>query len=96
MCNYHDIYLKIDVLLLADIFQSFWENALDKYGLDPLWYYSTSGLVWDALFLTTGQKLELITDQDMYMMIEQGLRGGISMVSRRYTKANNPGMGESK
>src|SRR5439155_542959 len=63
-------------------------------GLDSLWYYSTPGLAWDALFLTTGQKLELITDQDMYMMIEQGLRGGISMVSRRHAKANNPGMGE--
>ena len=96
MRDYHDIHLKTDVLLLADIFQSFRENALDKYGLDPFWYYSTSGLAWDALFLTTGQKLELITDQDMYMMIEQGLRGGISMVSRRYAKANNPGMGEGK
>ena len=96
MRDYHDIYLKTDVLLLADIFQSFRENALDKYGLDPLWYYSTPGLAWDALFLTTGQKLELITNQDMYMMIEQGLRGGISMVSRRYAKANNPGMGEGK
>ena len=71
-------------------------SGLDKYGLDPLWYYSTPGLAWDALFLTTGQKLELITNQDMYMMIEQGLRGGISMVSRRYAKANNPGMGEGK
>ena len=53
MRDYHDIYLKTDVLLLADIFQSFRENALDKYGLDPLWYYSTPGLAWDALFLTT-------------------------------------------
>ena len=79
-----------------DIFQSFRENALDKYGLDPLWYYSTPGLAWDVLFLTTGQNIELITDQDMYMMIEQGLRGGISMVSRRYAKANNPGIGEGK
>ena len=56
--------------------------ALEKYGLDPLWYYSTSGLAWDTLFLKTRQKLELITDQNMYMMIEQGLRGGISMVSK--------------
>src|SRR5205823_12800765 len=94
MHDYYNIYLKTDVLLLADIFQNFRENALDKYGLDPLWYYSTPGFAWDALFLTTGQKLELITDQDMYMMIEQGLRGGISMVSSRHVKANNPGMEE--
>jgi hypothetical protein len=96
MCNYHDIYLKTDVLLLADIFQNFREAALERYKLDPLWYYSTPGLAWDALFLKTEQKLELITDQDMYMMIEQGLRGGISMVSRRYAKANNPDMGAGK
>ncbi|GET60563.1 uncharacterized protein LOC110249295 [Rhizophagus irregularis DAOM 181602=DAOM 197198] len=96
MQNYHDIYLKTDVLLLADIFQNFREMALKKYGLDPLWYYSTPGFAWDALFLMTGQRLDLITDQDMYMMVEQGLRGGISMVSKRYARANNPGMGEGK
>ncbi|GET56481.1 uncharacterized protein LOC114537920 [Rhizophagus irregularis DAOM 181602=DAOM 197198] len=72
MQDYHDIYLKTDVLLLADIFQNFREMALKKYGLD------------------------LITDQDMYMMVEQGLCGGISMVSKRYARANNPGMGEGK
>ena len=92
MRDYHDIYLKTDVLLLADIFQNFRETGLKKYGLDPLWYYSTPGFAWDALFYMTEQKLELITDQDMYMMIEQGLRGGISMVSRRYARANNPGI----
>src|SRR2546430_12065377 len=96
MRDYHDIYLKTDVLLLADIFQSFRETALERYKLDPLWYYSTPGLAWDALFLMTKQQLELITDQDMYLMVEQGLRGGISMVSRRYAKANNPEMGEGK
>ncbi|GET60429.1 uncharacterized protein LOC110250844 [Rhizophagus irregularis DAOM 181602=DAOM 197198] len=96
MQDYHNIYLKTDVLLLADIFQNFREMALKKYGLDPLWYYSTPGFAWDALFFMTGQRLDLITDQDMYMMVEQGLRGGISMVSKRYACANNPGMGEGK
>ncbi|CAB4408477.1 unnamed protein product [Rhizophagus irregularis] len=96
MQDYHDIYLKTDVLLLADIFQNFREMALKKYGLDPLWYYSTPGFAWDALFFMTGQRLDLITDQDMYMMVEQGLRGGISMVSKRYARANNPDMGEGK
>jgi hypothetical protein len=96
MHDYHDIYLKTDVLLLADIFQNFWQIAIEKYGLDPLWYYLTPGLAWDALFFMTGQRLELITDQNMYMMVEQGLREGISMVSRRYACANNPGMGKGK
>ena len=94
MRDYHDIYLKTDVFLLADIFQSFRENAIEKYKLDPLWYYSTPGFAWDALFLMTKQELELITDQNMYLMVEQGLRGGISMVSCRYTRANNPSMGK--
>ena len=53
MRDYHDIYLKTDVLLLADIFQNFREAALERYKLDPLWYYSTPGLAWDALFLKT-------------------------------------------
>jgi hypothetical protein len=96
MHDYHDIYLKTDVLLLADIFQNFWQVAIEKYGLDPLWYYLTPGLAWDALFFMTGQRLKLITDQNMYMMVEQRLRGGISMVSKRYACANNPGMGKGK
>uniref|UniRef100_U9V043 Uncharacterized protein n=1 Tax=Rhizophagus irregularis (strain DAOM 181602 / DAOM 197198 / MUCL 43194) TaxID=747089 RepID=U9V043_RHIID len=50
MRDYHNIYLKTDIFLLADIFQSFRETALSKYGLDPLWYYSTPGFAWDALF----------------------------------------------
>ncbi|GET66364.1 uncharacterized protein LOC110249295 [Rhizophagus irregularis DAOM 181602=DAOM 197198] len=79
MQDYHDIYLKTDVFLLADIFQNFREMALKKYGLDPLWYYSIPDFAWDALFFMTGQILDLITDQNMYMMVEQGLRGGISM-----------------
>src|SRR5437773_1052722 len=70
MKDYHDIYLKTDVLLLADIFQSFRETALERYKLDPLWYYSTPRLAWDVLFLMTKQQLELITDQDMYLMVE--------------------------
>ncbi|GET66267.1 hypothetical protein RIR_jg37682.t5 [Rhizophagus irregularis DAOM 181602=DAOM 197198] len=56
MQDYHDIYLKTDVLLLADIFQNFREMALKKYGLDPLWYYSTPGFAWDVLFLMTGKR----------------------------------------
>ncbi|PKC54859.1 hypothetical protein RhiirA1_505183 [Rhizophagus irregularis] len=64
--------------------------ALKKYG-------STPGFAWDALFFMTGQRLDLITtDQDMYMMVEQRLRGGISMVSKQYAHANNPDMGEDK
>ena len=66
----------------------------ERYGLDPAHYYSAPGLSWDALFKKTGVELELLTDLDMHLMIERGMRGGggggISMVSKRYVKANNP------
>ena len=61
-----------------------------KYGLDPAHYYSVPGLSWDVLLKKTGVKLELLTDLDMHLFIERGMRGGISMVGKRYPKANNP------
>ena len=88
--DYHDLYLKTDVLLLADVFQTFRKTCMGSYKLDPLHYYSVPGLSWDALLKYTGINLELLTDVDMHMFIEKGMRGGISMVSKRHAKANNP------
>ena len=48
------------------------------------------GLSWDALLKKTGIELELFTDYEMHLFVERGMRGGISMVSKRYAKANNP------
>ena len=64
--------------------------CLDKYSLDPAHYYSSPGLSWDALLKKTGVELELLTDLDMHLFIERGIRGGISMSSKRCAKANNP------
>ena len=88
--DYHDLYLKTDVNLLADVFENFRKLCLQQYKLDPANYYTSPGLSWDALLKKTNVELELLTDYDMYLMIEKGLRGGISMVSNRYCKANNP------
>ena len=88
--DYHDLYLKTDVNLLADVFENFRNLCLQQYKLDPANYYTSPGLSWDALLKKTNVELELLTDYDMYLMIEKGLRGGISMVSNRYCKANNP------
>ena len=88
--DYHDIYLKSDVLQLADVFENFRSVCLDNYHLDPAHYYTAPGLSWDAMLLSTGVKLDLITDIDMYLMVESGIRGGISMISQKYAKANNP------
>ena len=89
MKDYHDLYLKLDVLLLADVFENFREVCLDNYKLDSVWYLTAPGLSWDAMLKVTKIKLELLTDPDMLMMVENGTRGGVSMISNRYSEANN-------
>ena len=80
--DYHDLYLRTDVVLLADVFQTFWKTCMGSYKLDPLHYYTTTGLSWDALLKYTKTDLELLTDIDMHLFIEKGMCGGISMVSK--------------
>ena len=92
MRDYHDLYLKSDVLLLSDVFENFRDVCLDNYRLDPIFYYTAPGLAWDACLKITKVRLELLTDYDMLMMVEKGIRGGVSMISTRYGKANNPYM----
>ena len=90
--DYHDLYLKTDVLLLADVFENFRKTAMATYGLDPAHYYTLPGYSWDCLLKCTNIELEQITEPDMYLFVEKGLRGGISMVSHRHAIANNPQM----
>ena len=92
--DYHDLYLKSDVFLTTDIFEKFRDDSQALYGLEPVHYYSLPGLSWDAALKHSEVELELITDIDMYLMVEKGIRGGISMISRRYAKANDPRMGD--
>ena len=87
--DYHDLYLKSDVLLLADVFENFRKTCLKHYNLDPAHYYTSPGLAWDACLKETGQELELLHDYDMLMMFEKGIRGGITHISKRYAEANN-------
>ena len=87
--DYHDLYLKSDVLLLADVFENFRKTCLKHYKLDPTHYYTSPGLAWDACLKETGQELQLLHDYDMLMMFEKGIRGGISHISKRYAEANN-------
>ena len=87
--DYHDLYLKSDVLLLADVFESFRPTCLCHYKLDPAHYYTSPGLAWDACLKETGQQLELLHDYDMLMMFERGIRGGMTHIAQRYAEANN-------
>ena len=87
--EYHDLYVKIDTLLLTDIFEKFRNMCLNIYELDPVYFVSAPGLAWQACLKKTGVKLELLTDIDMLLMVEKGTRGGICQATHRYAKANN-------
>ena len=87
--DYHNLYLKSDVLLLADVFENFRKTCFKHYKLDPVHYYTSPGLAWDACLKETGQHLQLLHDYDMLMMFERGIRGGITHISKRYAEANN-------
>ena len=76
------------------VFEAFRDLCLENYQLDPVWYYTTPGFAFDASLKYTGQKLELLHDADMLLMFEEGIRGGISMISNRFGNANNPYMGD--
>ena len=93
--DYHDLYNELDVLHLADVFENFRDICIKNYNLDPAHYYTAPGLAWDAASKITDVKLELLSDIDMLLMVEKGIRGGVSMVSNRYEKANNKYMGDS-
>ena len=94
MCDYHDHYLKKDMLLSVDVFEKFVTTCLKFYGLDPCHGFHSPGLSWDDWLKMTGVKLEKISDMDKYLFIEKVLRGGISYIAKRYAKANNKYMHE--
>ena len=93
MKDYHNFYNLSDVLLLTDIFENFRNICINHYGLAPAWYFSAPGLACVATLKITKVQRELLSDPDMLLMIESGIRGGITAISHRHAKANNEYMG---
>ena len=87
--DYHDLYVQSDTLLLADVFENFRNMFIEVYELDPVHFLSAPGLAWQACLKETNVKLELITDPDMLLMVEKGIRGRICHAIHRYAKSNN-------
>ena len=89
MKDYHNLYNLSDVLLLADVFENFRNICMKHYGFYPTWYLSASGHSWDGALKITKVQLDLLSDLDMLLMIESGIRERIATISHRHAKANN-------
>ena len=87
--DYHDLYAQSGRVLIADVYENFRNMCFEKNQLDPVYFVSAPGLAWEACLKKTGVKLELITDHDMLLMIEKGIKSGICQAIHRYAKANN-------
>ena len=88
--DYHELYLVTDVLLLADIFETFRKISVASYGLDPCYYISAPAMAWDAMLKMTGITLELLTEEqkDIYLLMEAGIRGGVSTAVHRHAESD--------
>ena len=89
MKNYHNVYLKFDALVLADVFEKAGDSSLKNYGLCPSNYLSTPSLTRDAMVNMTKVELELISVSDMYLFFKKGMRSGFSQISKKYNETNN-------
>ena len=87
--EYHDLYVQNDTLLLADVFENFRNTCIKVQELDPAHFLSLPGLAWQVCLKKTNIKLELLTDYDMPLMVEEGIRGGICHSIHRHARANN-------
>ena len=82
--------LNLDVFLIAKCFEHFRQTCTLDYRLDPAHYYILLGFTFDACLKCTEQELDLFTDSEKFLFIENSIHGGISVASYRHAKANNP------
>ena len=91
MGDYHNWYLLVDVLILADVFEAFRDMCLEYYELDPAHSFTAPGMSWQAALKMTDITLDLITDMDMYQLVEGDIRGGVSQITHSREQLNVPG-----
>ena len=84
--EYPDLYVQSDTPLLADVYENFRDKCVENYELDPAHFFSAPGLAWKTCFKKTNIRLELLTDNDMLLMFEEGIRGGMCQATHRYAK----------
>ena len=87
--EYYDLYVQSDTAQLTDVSENFRTVCLKEYELDPSYFVSTSGLALEAMLKMTKVKLELLTDIDMVLIVENSTRGGLTQAVRKYGVANN-------
>ena len=87
--DYMEIYLLADCLLLCNVFENFRSNCLQQYNIDPCYYFSAPHFTFDAFLRHSSLTLELLSDINQYLFIIKGIRGGMSMVSKRHAVTNN-------
>ena len=90
--GYCNFYMLTDALLLVVVFENFRDVCFQRYGLDPAHNYTSPGLSWQAALKMTDVESDLLTDIDQHLFIEEGIRGGVAMISYQYARANAPGM----
>ena len=89
MKDYQELYMRLDVSLLCDVFENFRRNSMQYYGLDPTHFCTAPSLSWDACLKKTKVNLQLVTDPDISLFIDEGLLGGVSMARNPHLSANN-------
>ena len=89
LCDYYDLYVKSDTLLLADVCKNFRNRCIKIYELDPAHFLSAPGLACQTCLKKTEIKLKLLTDVDMLLMVEKGIKSAVCHAVNRYVKANN-------
>ena len=89
MAEYHDLYLKTDTTILADVFENFRKPCLATYGLDPCWYLTAPSFAWDSMLKMTKVRMQFLNDSEMHLFFENQIRGGVLTAFHRFAKANN-------